>query len=102
MFLGTSFFYCYLLNIALILSKNIGMAKVALITGCAARIGRELAIHLAGAGWDLALHYNSSVNEISALEGELKSRYPNLRFKPFQANLESLDHASEHIIREIT
>lgn len=73
------------------------MAKVALITGCAARIGRELAIHLAAAGWELALHFNSSANEILALEGELKSRFPNLRFQPFQANLESLDQASQLI-----
>ena len=36
------------------------MNKAALITGGAVRLGRELAIHLAGLGYDIALHYNSS------------------------------------------
>ncbi len=78
------------------------MAKTALITGSATRIGRELAIHLACSGWDLALHFNSSAIEISALEGELKSRFPNLRFQPFQADLESLDFTSKLIGQVIT
>ena len=40
------------------------MVKVALVTGSAVRIGREIAIHLAESGWDLALHYSSSKREV--------------------------------------
>ena len=34
--------------------------KAALITGSARRIGRAIATHLAGEGWDIAVHYNTS------------------------------------------
>lgn len=36
------------------------MAKAALVTGAAKRLGKELAIALAGRGYDIALHYNLS------------------------------------------
>src|SRR5271155_5648445 len=35
-------------------------SKTALITGAALRVGREMALSLAAAGWDVALHYNTS------------------------------------------
>lgn len=35
-------------------------APVVLITGAAQRIGRQLALSLASAGWDIAVHYNNS------------------------------------------
>ena len=34
--------------------------RTALVTGAAKRLGRSIAIDLAGAGWNLALHYNTS------------------------------------------
>jgi len=34
-----------------------------LITGAAKRLGREIALHLAGAGWRVAVHYRDSVDE---------------------------------------
>ena len=71
------------------------MGKVALITGSAVRIGREIASHLAGKGWDLALHYSSSTAEILSLEGELKERYPNQCFEVFQTDLGEAEQASE-------
>ncbi len=37
--------------------------KVALVTGGAKRIGREIALALAKAGWDIAVHYRQSSNE---------------------------------------
>lgn len=39
------------------------MARTALITGAAVRIGRRIALALAREGWDIALHYNRSENE---------------------------------------
>jgi NAD(P)-dependent dehydrogenase (short-subunit alcohol dehydrogenase family) len=37
--------------------------KTVLITGAAKRLGRAIAIHLAKAGWSVAVHYNSSEAE---------------------------------------
>jgi NAD(P)-dependent dehydrogenase (short-subunit alcohol dehydrogenase family) len=34
------------------------MTGIALVTGSAVRVGREISLHLAEKGWDLALHYN--------------------------------------------
>ena len=39
------------------------MNKAALITGGAKRLGREMAVALAARGYDLAIHYNSSLAE---------------------------------------
>lgn len=39
---------------------------VALITGGARRLGREIALELAAHGWDLALHYRASAAEAAA------------------------------------
>ncbi|MDP3434421.1 MAG: pteridine reductase, partial [Bacteroidota bacterium] len=36
------------------------MTKTALITGAAKRVGKELALHLAAQGWNIAIHYNTS------------------------------------------
>ena len=36
------------------------MLKTVLVTGAAKRLGRAIALDLAGAGWNVALHYNTS------------------------------------------
>ncbi len=76
------------------------MSKVALVSGSAVRIGREIASHLAEMGWDLALHFNASSKEIHRSSSELKLRFPNLRFEIFQANLGEIDQA-ENLIRDV-
>ena len=43
-----------------------------LITGAARRIGRQLALDLAADGYDIALHYNSSLAEAEAVAAEIK------------------------------
>lgn len=78
------------------------MEGVALITGSAVRVGREIATYLAEAGWDVALHYNSSVQESSILEAGLKARYPNQRFHLFKASLGSTDETKELISKVIS
>ncbi|MCL4747136.1 MAG: SDR family oxidoreductase [Burkholderiaceae bacterium] len=41
-------------------------SRVALVTGAARRLGRAIAIGLAGAGWDVAVHYRSSRDDALA------------------------------------
>jgi len=48
-------------------------AKAALITGSARRIGRAIAAHLAGEGWDIAVHYNTSRPEAESLAREVEA-----------------------------
>ncbi|GBD42162.1 3-oxoacyl-[acyl-carrier-protein] reductase [bacterium HR39] len=47
---------------------------MALVTGAARRIGRAVALALAEAGFDLALHYNRSGAEARALAAEIAAR----------------------------
>ena len=46
--------------------------RLALITGGAKRLGRGIALALAEAGFDLAIHYNTSREEAEALAADLK------------------------------
>ena len=46
--------------------------KAALITGAARRIGRAIATHMAGEGWDIAVHYNTSKAEALELQKEIE------------------------------
>ena len=45
--------------------------KVALVTGGAKRIGREIALSLANEGCDIVIHYNTSHTEADALAREM-------------------------------
>jgi NAD(P)-dependent dehydrogenase (short-subunit alcohol dehydrogenase family) len=46
---------------------------VALVTGGARRIGREIALALAGDGWDVAVHYGHSAAEAAATVREIEA-----------------------------
>lgn len=50
------------------------MAKTVLITGGAVRIGREIALHLAGRGWNVAIHYNHSKKPADELAAMIKKK----------------------------
>jgi pteridine reductase len=67
--------------------------KVAVITGGARRIGRAIAAHLHGMGFDIALHYRSSANTALALADELcEQRAGSCQL--FQADLQDLGQVS--------
>jgi NAD(P)-dependent dehydrogenase (short-subunit alcohol dehydrogenase family) len=49
------------------------VVRVALVTGAPRRIGRHIALALARAGWDVAVHYNRSRDEAEAVVGEIEA-----------------------------
>jgi NAD(P)-dependent dehydrogenase (short-subunit alcohol dehydrogenase family) len=48
--------------------------RVALVTGGAKRIGRQIALSLAERGWDIAVHYGRSANEAQAVVQEILAK----------------------------
>lgn len=67
----------------------------AIVTGAAIRIGKAFALHLAGKGFNIALHYHKS--EPSALIQEIKSRGVSCRGYP--CDLSSLKETEQFIAR---
>jgi len=59
---------------------------VALVTGAAKRLGREISLTLARNGWDIGIHYNSSAADAEALAAEIRAL--GRRAVLVQANLE--------------
>lgn len=49
------------------------MKKIAMITGCAKGIGKEIALELARDGYDIIGTYNTSINEINKLKVRIES-----------------------------
>lgn len=62
--------------------------KVALVTGAGVRVGRAIALALAGRGMDVAVHYNSSAGP--AEETAAAARAAGVRAELIQANLGEL------------
>jgi NAD(P)-dependent dehydrogenase (short-subunit alcohol dehydrogenase family) len=60
-------------------------AGTALITGAARRIGRSLALDLAGAGWAVAIHFRTSAGDAEALAADIQNVGGSA--KTFQADL---------------
>jgi NAD(P)-dependent dehydrogenase (short-subunit alcohol dehydrogenase family) len=68
--------------------------QVALVTGAGRRIGRAIALGLAGAGWDVALHYRSS-------EAEARETADAVRALGRRAALLQCDLADESEVRAL-
>ena len=62
---------------------------VALVTGGAKRVGREICLHLATSGYDIALHYNRSKEAAKNTAAEIAELGVECRL--FQANLAQAD-----------
>ena len=51
--------------------------KNVLVTGAAKRLGRAIALDLAAAGWNVAIHYNGSAADAEQVAAEIRaSRTP--------------------------
>lgn len=61
------------------------MNKVALVTGGAVRLGKEIAHHLGKSGYDIALHYNSS--QEAATESQIEIKNAGVDCRLFSADL---------------
>jgi NAD(P)-dependent dehydrogenase (short-subunit alcohol dehydrogenase family) len=59
---------------------------VVLVTGAAKRLGREIALMLAGSGWDVAIHYRGSDAEARATAADCAARGA-ARAETFRADL---------------
>ena len=73
------------------------MGRTALITGASKRLGRAMAEHLAGLGWNIIIHFNSSEEDALELEDILRSGYPLQKFYHIQADLSVTDEVEKLI-----
>jgi NAD(P)-dependent dehydrogenase (short-subunit alcohol dehydrogenase family) len=63
--------------------------RTALVTGSARRLGREIALALAAAGWQVAVHFRGSASQASQTVADcLRQAAPGARAESFQADLE--------------
>lgn len=63
------------------------MERTALVTGASKRIGKAITVHLASSGWNVIVHYNSSVNEAKKLVDDLATKFPKQKFNSLAADL---------------
>lgn len=76
------------------------MNKTALITGASKRVGKAIAEHLAEKGWNVIIHFNSSVKPAQELKEELSKKFPGQNFEIVQSNL-SVEQQVEKLIPQI-
>ena len=58
------------------------MLKTVLVTGAAKRLGRAIALDLAAAGWNVAVHYFGSKADAEGTEPSCASWVSGARFSP--------------------
>ena len=77
------------------------MKKNALITGCAKGIGREIALDLAGLGYNIIATYNTSIKEITELKNRIESIGVKFDFYKLDiSNEDSINEMSNEIINK--
>ena len=62
------------------------MKNYALGTGSSDRIGKSVAIHLAKEGYNIILHYNSSVKKAQKVKDEIESLKNKVKVELLQIN----------------
>ena len=66
------------------------MSKTILITGAAKRVGKEMALSFFKKGWNIIIHYNSSIKDAQSLADEMNAKRKNSAFL-IQGNLDNAD-----------
>jgi NAD(P)-dependent dehydrogenase (short-subunit alcohol dehydrogenase family) len=54
-------------------SSNTKLRRVVLITGAAKRLGRHIALTMAQRGWDVAVHFGTSLDDAASLVAEIQA-----------------------------
>jgi NAD(P)-dependent dehydrogenase (short-subunit alcohol dehydrogenase family) len=62
--------------------------RTVLVTGSAKRLGREIALGLASAGWQVAVHYRESAGDAARTVDDCRRLAPAAKFEAFQADLD--------------
>ena len=75
-------------------------ARVALVTGGARRVGRSVALHLARAGWDVAITYHTSSDDASSLAGAVEML--GRQFQMIRADLSDPDAATARVAEAVS
>ncbi len=63
------------------------MNATALITGASKRIGKSIAEHLAGKGWNVIIHFNRSAEDAVIQVQQLNEKYPEQQFSSVMTDL---------------
>ena len=66
------------------------MNQTILITGAAKRVGKEMALSFFKKGWNIIIHYNSSIEEAQSLADKMNAQRKNSAFI-IQANLDNAE-----------
>jgi pteridine reductase len=73
------------------------MAKTALITGAAKRVGKAMTIHLAQQGWNIIVHYNTSESDATRFCDVLANDFPKQQFAVLKADLNEVEEVEKLI-----
>ncbi len=77
------------------------MDKAALVTGGATRLGREITLHLARAGYDIALHFHASATEAEETKHEVDRLGRACRLFPFDlADAENVPSLLPQVLKQ--
>ena len=67
------------------------MNQTILITGAAKRVGKEMALSFFKKGWNIIIHYNTSIEDAQSLADEMNAQRKNSAFI-IQANLDNAEN----------
>jgi NAD(P)-dependent dehydrogenase (short-subunit alcohol dehydrogenase family) len=75
-------------------------SKTVLVTGAAKRLGRAIALHLAGAGWNVAIHYHGSADEAESAADAVRAL--GVKATTLKANLSREEETTQLIGRAVS